>query len=105
MGIKFKLLYQFLLRLNYRHRTAVRRMQKGVLRESAQGRQKRPNKQKPPPPRVGHTAKREPGSSRPDQAVQTPHRPPSTAPGGGSLPLSARAAGRRWQGMERPSHG
>lgn len=75
-------------------------MQKGVLRESAQGRQKRPNKQKPPPPRVSHTAKREPGSSRPDQAVQTPHRPPSTAPGGGSLPLSARGAGRRWQGRE-----
>lgn len=51
-----------------------------MLRESAQGRQKRPNKQYPPP-RVSHTAKREPGSSRPDQAVQISHRPPSYSTG------------------------
>lgn len=67
-----------------------------------QGRQKQPNKQKQHPQELG-TAKREPGSSGPDQAVLISHRPPSRALGGGSnrsVPPSALGAGRGWQGKE-----
>ena len=67
-----------------------------------QGRQKQPNKQKQHPQELG-TAKREPGSSGPDQAVLISHRPPSRALGGGSnrsVPPSALGAGRGWQGRE-----
>lgn len=55
---------------------------KRVLGKSAQGRQKQPSKQKHPQ-EIG-TAKREPGSSRPEQAVLISHQPPPTAPREGS---------------------